>query len=72
MINIVIGWTDKVLSDFGLKEIPTYAVDRAEICSGCESKIQIEIVDEDICKECGCILSAKTLVKNEKCPKGKW
>jgi hypothetical protein len=40
---------------------------RLDICKGCEyfSKKQT-------CKKCGCIMKAKTTLKNAKCPIGKW
>jgi hypothetical protein len=39
---------------------------RLQICDTCEmNKL-------GVCKKCGCILSLKTMLANEKCPIGKW
>lgn len=42
--------------------------DRIEICKKCElfNKITTQ------CKECGCLMSIKALIKSSNCPKNKW
>ena len=43
---------------------------RLKICNDCENiKTTLGIIS---CKECGCLLKAKTSFKIEKCPIGKW
>jgi hypothetical protein len=39
---------------------------RLEICNICQFNMG------GICVRCGCILVAKTKLKNQKCPMGKW
>jgi hypothetical protein len=41
---------------------------RLEICLGCPQLIKLTTQ----CKECGCIMSAKTKLPNAECPLGKW
>jgi len=40
--------------------------ERLKICGECPK------AKAGFCKECGCMLAAKTRVKSEKCPLGKW
>jgi hypothetical protein len=44
---------------------------RMEICNKCEYKIRLT-KNVEICDKCGCILSAKTRVKDEYCLLKKW
>ena len=44
------------------------AKDRMEICKGCEHLIKLT----HQCKECGCMMDAKTKLPNATCPIGKW
>lgn len=44
------------------------AEERLEICLGCPQLIKATTQ----CKECGCIMSAKTKLPNASCPIGKW
>lgn len=39
---------------------------RASICDKCEHKRFI------MCSKCGCIINTKIILKNSKCPEGKW
>lgn len=66
MINILIGWYNKLFK----KNNKLYE-DRIAICNQCDSRQKIS-KKESICKECGCVLSAKTRVKDEKCMLNKW
>jgi len=66
MIAIVEGWTKHLLNDLGFTEVPEFANQRASICAECPFN------DKQWCKECGCFLPAKTLVKTENCRLGKW
>ena len=64
--SILKGWYYKIFnknSDLSRK--------RMAICKKCHSRVHIDIVG-DICDECGCVLSAKTRVKDEKCELNKW
>ena len=61
---------------------PEYFKKRAEVCKGCihavDSKLFAIIKDKMMavpglkCDACGCGLQQKLLVKDEKCPEGKW
>lgn len=44
---------------------------RLQICNKCEDKMTIKLVG-DICAQCGCILSQKTRIIDEKCDLCKW
>ena len=41
---------------------------RIDICNSCE-RYNTTLL---ICKECGCLMPAKTWFKNQRCPLGKW
>ena len=41
---------------------------RIDICNSCE-RYNATLL---ICKECGCLMPAKTLFKSQRCPLGKW
>jgi len=43
-------------------------VERFEICKSCPEFIKLTTQ----CKQCGCIMSAKTKLPNAECPLGKW
>lgn len=59
--EIIDGWSNLITDDF--KE---EAERRAKICSTCDKNVL------NVCKSCGCILSAKTRSPNSKCPESKW
>jgi hypothetical protein len=40
--------------------------ERRVICNNCERRMGI------LCRECGCIIMAKTAMSGEKCPLDKW
>ena len=40
--------------------------ERRAICNSCESRMGI------MCKECGCLIRAKTAMSGQKCPLDKW
>ena len=63
--HIIIGWFRKL---FGLEQV--LADIRLAICNQCPSKINTSL--GHACKECGCILDAKTRVIDEKCDMNKW
>lgn len=44
------------------------AKERLEICKGCEKFVSATTQ----CKECGCVMAAKTKLPNASCPLGKW
>lgn len=44
--------------------------DRMQICNDCENIVKTTI--GKVCSECGCPLSAKTRVIDEKCDLDKW
>lgn len=64
--NIFVGWYNRIFN----KNKDLYNK-RMEICNTCDSKLCISS-NFNICKECGCELSAKTRVKSEKCLLNKW
>lgn len=64
--NIIKGWWYKI---FNKKE--DLATTRLAICKTCESKLKLDVLG-DVCSECGCVLDAKTRVKDEKCELNKW
>lgn len=41
---------------------------RLDICKSCPQLIQSLLQ----CKECGCFMKAKTMIKHSSCPIGKW
>lgn len=56
-------------------------IDRMKICKACPSSVQTWGVGltcgtfgrpSKAKKTCGCILKAKTAMKNQRCPQGKW
>lgn len=63
--NIIIGFVYKF---FKMKT--NLANDRLNICKNCPSKLHTTM--GDVCEECGCILDAKTRVKDEECDLDKW
>jgi hypothetical protein len=65
-INIIKGWYFKL---FNKNE--KLAIKRISICNQCKSCVTIEMIG-DICDECGCVISAKARVKDEKCLLNKW
>lgn len=66
MINIIEGWSKKVLIDFGFSTPPEFAIERMNVCNSCDKNVK------QVCQLCGCYLQAKTLVKEEKCDINKW
>lgn len=48
--------------------------DRGSKCRGCEFALPCKHRPERKCKcgECGCLITLKIRLKNEKCPIGKW
>lgn len=46
----------------------TYNEIRMEICKGCDRFNSFL----KICKECGCFMPGKTLMKGARCPQDKW
>ena len=51
----------------GRVENPVF-IERFEICKSCPEFIKLTTQ----CKQCGCIMSAKTKLPNAECPLGKW
>jgi hypothetical protein len=45
---------------------PRVIVARRKICVRCPLRRQ------GLCRACGCIIKAKTMVRGEACPKGRW
>ena len=44
---------------------------RMDICNTCDKKVHLT-KNVSLCSECGCILKAKTRIKDEDCLLGKW
>lgn len=63
ILNIPKGFYLMAIND---KKTTQIKDDRLKICGPCE------FAKAGFCKKCGCILAAKTRVKTEKCPIGKW
>ena len=63
--NIILGWWFKITgSNYELYK------KRMDICKECEHKTYI--LNDYWCSQCGCNLSAKCRVKEEKCLMNKW
>ena len=58
------GYKNLLLKEDDIEKI---AVLRINICKLCESYSKI-----GICKECGCLIAAKSRVKEENCKLNKW
>lgn len=56
------------LFDPVLRTTEEIAAGRYDLCKGCEHFISATTQ----CTQCGCIMKAKTLLKNAECPIGKW
>lgn len=48
------------------EELENFALHRIKICRECDRYKAF------FCKECGCFMPAKTRMKNQRCPLGKW
>ena len=66
IINIIKGWYFNLFNKH-----EQLAIKRIAICKQCNSCVKIDMLG-DICDECGCVLSAKARVKDEKCVLNKW
>ena len=66
LINIIKGWYFKLFNKH-----EKLANNRIAVCKKCDSIWHIDTLG-DICAECGCVLSAKARVKDEKCELNKW
>ena len=66
IINIIKGWWFNLFNKH-----EQLAIKRRATCNQCESCVQVDMLG-DICDECGCVLSAKARVKDEKCVLNKW
>ena len=66
IINIIKGWYFNLFNKH-----EQLAIKRIAICKQCKSCVQVDMVG-DICDECGCVLSAKARVRDEKCVLNKW
>lgn len=67
--QIFYGWAKYSFMNLGWKpskEDLDLAEYRLYICDDCPLRT------ENKCKKCGCNLAAKTLVREAKCPEGKW
>lgn len=65
LTHIIMGWYYKA---FNKNE--NLAKYRMNICKNCKHKINI--LNEDVCNLCGCVLDAKTRVIDETCYDNKW
>lgn len=70
--SIVKGFASLVLRETGnlSLEVEQMAEKRLEVCATCPERTKQFGASQ--CKICGCILKAKTLVPDEKCPIHKW
>lgn len=53
-----------------LKRNKNISYPRKKICNKCDKLLLFD--NTKFCDICGCCISLKTTVKNEKCPLGKW
>jgi hypothetical protein len=65
MKNRVAAITEEALPVFAEDEV---AEERMSICDGCPALRK----PRNQCAECGCLMTAKTKLKNATCPLGKW
>lgn len=74
IIHGTIGIVSSKFDKFNVAE--DEAIKRLDICKDCPSLIvkrnRLTNSDTFKCGMCGCLLSAKTKLKSEKCPKGHW
>jgi len=61
IINILKGFFN-----YAFNRNKILAEKRMDICLACDKR------DDELCSVCGCYLPAKTAVKSESCPVGKW
>jgi hypothetical protein len=66
--NIVKGWFNVAREQLGVlpSDIKDMSESRLSVCNDCTKRLGF------ICGVCGCVLTAKTKVVNEKCPIGEW
>ena len=79
VFRIIEGWKNFVFPD---NEVEEMAKSRAEICGVCPFNVEgvfeilkdrrIEEIEGDVCKLCGCPLSAKLRSPEEVCDDGRW
>lgn len=65
--TILNGFSNLALVELKIIKKSKQAQDRLIVCASCEFKTTM-----NTCAECGCYLPAKSLVKEEHCPKNKW
>jgi hypothetical protein len=65
-----VGITKAVLGIQTLRPLEVYR--RREICRTCEFFNSSKRGFTDRCSKCGCFLTAKTVLEEERCPVGKW
>ena len=67
-LKIIIAYTNYVLLKLNLltNKKKKVATERMNICLSCN------LFKNNHCTHCGCDMTKKTLVMDEKCPKGKW
>lgn len=64
----------KAALGIGLAEAP-FIIERRELCHACEFSTRNRIGFQKLiarCTKCSCIIAAKTRLKDEQCPEGKW
>jgi hypothetical protein len=50
----------------------TVVRNRRAQCDMCDKKKKEPVTEVFLCDECGCVIKAKTLLKNASCPLKKW
>lgn len=63
---IIRGWTNWMLDKISDIKYKKEFDERYKICEHCENNMF------GICKDCGCVIKAKTKAEDSECPKGKW
>lgn len=80
IIHILKGWfASKVYANKNTESISKIRLLECENCEFTKQSKVLKFINGDAkeietlkCKGCGCPVVEKSLVKNEKCPKGKW
>ena len=68
--NITKGYTKLVTDTVGLTEKYEFTDERVRMCQNCDKNYWIK--KTLWCSICKCFISAKTRVRGEECPLGKW
>lgn len=51
---------------------PKTPEERLAICRACEQLAKVPVINKEICKACGCVVTLKVLLPQVHCPLQKW